>query len=36
MANSKPITRSLDGEGARVILESKCGYVSPSEDYVSF
>lgn len=36
MANSKPIIASLDGEGARVILESKCGYVSPSEDYVSF
>ncbi len=36
MANSKPIIASLDGEGARVIIESKCGFVSPSEDYVSF
>jgi glycosyltransferase involved in cell wall biosynthesis len=36
MANSKPIIASLDGEGARVILESKCGYVSPAEDYVAF
>lgn len=36
MANSKPIIASLDGEGARVILESKGGFVSPAEDYVSF
>ena len=36
MACSKPIIASLDGEGGRVILESKCGLVSPSEDYVSF
>ena len=34
MACSKPIIASLDGEGKRIILESKCGFVSPSEDYV--
>ena len=35
MACSKPIIASIDGEGRRVILESKCGFVSPSEDYIS-
>jgi len=36
MACSKPILASMDGEGARIILEAKCGYASPSEDHVSF
>jgi glycosyltransferase involved in cell wall biosynthesis len=36
MACSKPIIASIDGEGGRVILEAKCGLVSPSEDYISF
>lgn len=36
MACSKPIIANLDGEGARVILEAKCGFVSPSEDFISF
>jgi colanic acid biosynthesis glycosyl transferase WcaI len=35
MACSKPIIASLDGEGRKVILESKCGYVVPSEDHIS-
>jgi len=35
MACSKPIIASLDGEGGRIILEAKCGYVSPSEDYIA-
>ena len=35
MACSKPIIASLDGEGGRVVLEAKCGYVSPSEDYIA-
>jgi len=35
MACSKPIIASLDGEGRKVILESKCGYVAPSEDHIS-
>jgi glycosyltransferase involved in cell wall biosynthesis len=34
MACSKPIIASIDGEGKNVILESNCGFVSPSEDYV--
>jgi len=36
MACSKPILASMDGEGARIILEAKCGYASPAEDHVSF
>ena len=36
MACSKPIIASIDGEGGRVILEAQCGFVSPSEDYISF
>ena len=36
MACSKPIIANIDGEGGRVILEAKCGLVSPSEDYISF
>ena len=36
MACSKPIIANIDGEGGRVILEAKCGIVSPSEDYISF
>ena len=35
MACSKPIIASLDGEGGRVILEAKSGFVSPSEDHIS-
>ena len=36
MACSKPIIANLDGEGGRVILEAKCGLVSPSEDSLRF
>lgn len=36
MACSKPIIANLDGEGSRVILDAKCGMVSPSEDFISF
>jgi len=36
MACSKPIIANLDGEGGRVVLEAKCGKVSPSEDFISF
>ena len=36
MACSKPIIANLDGEGGRVILEAKCGLVSPAEDFISF
>ena len=36
MACSKPIIANLDGEGGRIILEAKCGFVSPSEDYIEF
>ena len=36
MACSKPIIANLDGEGGRVILEAKCGFVSPSEDSLRF
>lgn len=32
MACEKPILASLDGEGARVVEVSNCGYTSPSED----
>jgi glycosyltransferase involved in cell wall biosynthesis len=32
LACSKPILGSLDGEGAKIIQESKAGYVSPSEN----
>jgi glycosyltransferase involved in cell wall biosynthesis len=34
MACSKPIIASIDGEGKNVIVDSKCGYVSPSEDHI--
>ena len=36
MACSKPIIANLDGEGGKVILEAECGFVSPSEDFMSF
>ena len=36
MACSKPIIANIDGEGGRVILEAKCGLVSPAENYISF
>jgi glycosyltransferase involved in cell wall biosynthesis len=32
LACGKPIIGSIDGEGARIILESKAGYISSSED----
>ncbi len=32
LACGKPILASLDGEGARIIDEAKCGYTSPSEN----
>lgn len=32
MACGKPILASLDGEGARIIEESQCGYTSPAEN----
>ena len=34
MACCKPIIASIDGEGKNVIVNSKCGYVSPSEDHI--
>ncbi len=34
MACCKPIIGSIDGEGKNVIVNSKCGYVSPSEDHI--
>ena len=34
MACCKPIIASIDGEGKNVIVNSKCGYVSPSEDHM--
>lgn len=36
LASGKPILGSLDGEGARVIEESKAGFVSPTEDATTF
>ena len=33
LACGRPIIGSLDGVGAKIIQESYCGYVSPSEDY---
>lgn len=35
LACGKPILASLDGEGAKIIEESKCGYASNAEDSVS-
>lgn len=32
LACGKPIIGSIDGEGAKIIIESGAGYVSPSED----
>ncbi|WII71815.1 glycosyltransferase family 4 protein [Bdellovibrio sp. 22V] len=32
MAAGKPIVGAIDGEGARIILESQCGLVGPAED----
>jgi len=34
LACGKPIIASLDGEGARIVQEAKCGVVSPAEDIV--
>jgi colanic acid biosynthesis glycosyl transferase WcaI len=34
LACGKPIIASLDGEGARIVEEAKCGVVSPAEDIV--
>ena len=35
MASSRPILAMLNGEGANIIMESKCGYVVNSGDYQS-
>ena len=32
LACGKPILGSIDGEGAKIIIESGAGFVSPSED----
>ena len=32
LSYGKPIISSLDGEGANVVVESGCGFNSPSED----
>jgi glycosyltransferase involved in cell wall biosynthesis len=32
LACGKPILASLDGEGAKVVVESKSGFVAPSEN----
>ena len=32
LACGKPIIGSLDGSGAQIIIDAKCGIVSPSED----
>lgn len=32
MAAAKPIVGAIDGEGARVIQESRCGFVGPAEN----
>ncbi|MGK6342938.1 glycosyltransferase family 4 protein [Chryseobacterium sp. DT-3] len=32
LACAKPILASLDGEGAKIINDAKCGFASPSED----
>ena len=32
LACGKPIIASLDGEGARIIVEAEAGYTSPAED----
>ena len=36
MACGKPIIASLSGEGKKIIEESKSGYVSEPDDYISF
>lgn len=36
LACGKPILASLDGEGANIVVESKSGYVAPSENEVLF
>ena len=32
LASGKPVIGSLDGSGAQIIIDAKCGVVSPSED----
>jgi len=34
LACGKPIIASLDGEGAKIIVEAKCGIVSPAENSI--
>ncbi|MDA0968373.1 MAG: glycosyltransferase family 4 protein [Proteobacteria bacterium] len=34
LACGKPIIGSLDGSGAKVLIEAKCGFVSPAEDII--
>ena len=35
LACGKPIIASIDGEGAKIIIDAKCGVVSPAEDSIS-
>ena len=35
LACGKPIIASIDGEGAKIITNAKCGYVSPAEDSIT-
>ena len=35
LACGKPIIASIDGEGAKIITDAKCGVVSPAEDSIS-
>lgn len=36
LACGKPILASLDGEGAKIVEESKAGFASPAEDAITF
>lgn len=36
MASGKPVAAMLSGEGARIIKESRCGYVVESGDFLGF
>ena len=35
LASGKPIIASIDGEGAKIVSEAKCGVTSPAEDSIT-
>jgi glycosyltransferase involved in cell wall biosynthesis len=34
LACGKPIIASIDGEGAKIVINANCGLVSPAENYL--